>query len=73
MMALRAFLNSAVTVGEATAFSAKDIVSSAMTSAQSELLGILEKQGCDFIIFRQHYQEVLQTFNSTIHLLYTKD
>ena len=39
----------------------------------SELLGILEKQGCDFIIFRQHYQEVLQTFNSTIHLLYTKD
>ena len=39
----------------------------------SELLGILKKQGCDFIIFRQHYQEVLQTFNSTIHLLYTKD
>jgi len=39
----------------------------------SELLGILKKQGCDFIIFKQHYQEVLQTFNSTIHLLYTKD
>lgn len=39
----------------------------------SELLRILKKQGCDFIIFKQHYQEVLQTFNSTIHLLYTKD
>lgn len=39
----------------------------------SELLGILKKQGCDFIIFKQHYQEVLQTFNSTIRLLYTKD
>ena len=39
----------------------------------SELLGILKKQGCDFVIFKQHYQEVLQTFNSTIHLLYTKD
>lgn len=39
----------------------------------SELLGILKKQGCDFIIFKQHYQEVLQTFNSTINLLYTKD
>lgn len=39
----------------------------------SELLGILKKQGCVFIIFKQHYQEVLQTFNSTIHLLYTKD
>ena len=39
----------------------------------SELLGILKKQGCTFIIFRQHYQEVVQTFNSTIHLLYTKD
>ena len=39
----------------------------------SELLGILKKQGCYFIIFKQHYQEVLQTFNSTIHLLYTKD
>ena len=39
----------------------------------SELLGILKKQGCDFIIFKQHYQEVLQTFNTTIHLLHTKD
>lgn len=39
----------------------------------SELLGILKKQGCSFVIFRQHYQEVLQTFNSTIHLLYTKN
>lgn len=39
----------------------------------SELLGILKKQGCNFIIFKQHYQEVLQTFNSTIHLLYTKN
>lgn len=39
----------------------------------SELLGILKKQGCVFIIFKQHYQEVLQTFNSTIHLLHTKD
>ncbi len=39
----------------------------------SELLGILKKQGCTFVIFRQHYQEVLQTFNSTIHLLYTKN
>lgn len=39
----------------------------------SELLGILKKQGCNFIIFKQHYQEVLQTFNSTIHLLCNKD
>jgi len=39
----------------------------------SELLGILKKQGCTFVIYRQHYQEVVQTFNSTIHLLYTKD
>lgn len=39
----------------------------------SELLGILKKQGCDFIIFKQHYQEVLQTFNSTINLLSTKN
>ena len=41
MMALRAFLNSAITAGEATAFSAKDIVSSAMTNAQTEMMGIL--------------------------------
>lgn len=39
----------------------------------SELLGILKKQGCVFVIFKQHYQEVLQTFNTTIHLLHTKD
>ena len=39
----------------------------------SELLGILKKQGCGFVIFKQHYQEVLQTFNTTIHLLHTKD
>ena len=38
-----------------------------------ELLGILKKQGCTFVIFRQHYQEVLQTFNTTIHLLHTKN
>ena len=38
-----------------------------------ELLGILKKQGCFFVIFKQHYNEVIQTFNSTIHLLYTKD
>lgn len=39
----------------------------------SELLEILKKQGCTFVIFKQHYNEVLQTFNSTIHLLHTKD
>jgi hypothetical protein len=38
-----------------------------------ELLDILKKQGCLFVIFNQHYNEVIQTFNSTIHLLYTKD
>lgn len=38
-----------------------------------ELLEILKKQGCHFVIFNQHYNEVIQTFNSTIHLLYTKD
>lgn len=38
-----------------------------------ELLGILKKQGCTFVVFKQHYQEVLQTLNSTIHLLYTKN
>lgn len=31
----------------------------------SELLEILKKQGCTFVIFKQHYNEVLQTFNST--------
>ena len=39
----------------------------------NELLSILKKQDCSFVIFRQHYQEVVQTFNSTIHLLYTKN
>jgi hypothetical protein len=39
----------------------------------NELLGILKKQGCNFIIFKQHHQEVLQTFNSTIYLLHTKN
>lgn len=39
----------------------------------NELLGILKKQGCSFVIFKQHYQEVLQTFNSTINLLHTKN
>lgn len=42
MMALRAFLNSAITAGEAaTTFSAQDVVSSAVTSAQSEMMGII--------------------------------
>lgn len=38
-----------------------------------ELLTILKKQGCRFIIFNQHFQELKQTFTSTIHLLFTKN
>lgn len=38
-----------------------------------ELMIILQKQNCKFVIFNQHYQEIKKTFTSTIHLLYTKD
>lgn len=38
-----------------------------------ELMSILKKQNCKFIIFNQHYQEIKKTFSSTIHLLHTKD
>lgn len=54
-------------------FNLLDLNENANLEMANELLGILQKQGCTFVIFRQHYQEVLQTINSTIYLLRTKN
>lgn len=39
----------------------------------NELMMALQQQGCKFVIFNKHYEEVTKTFSSAIHLLYTKD
>lgn len=37
-----------------------------------ELLNILEKQGCKFVIYRQHYQEVNNALNDAMNKLMTR-
>lgn len=39
----------------------------------NELLVALQQQGCKFVIFSKHYEEVAKAFSSAIHLLYTKE
>lgn len=46
---------------------------SSCTDLTEELMAVLQKQGVQFIMYRQHYQELRQTFSSTIYLLKTKE
>lgn len=39
----------------------------------NELMLALQQQGCKFVIFNKHYEEVAKTFSSAIRLLYTKE
>lgn len=40
---------------------------------EEELLRVLLKQGAEFVLFQEHYQEIKQSISSAIHLLYTRN